>query len=190
MTDGLHCVFRRSESEDGTWDRTGKFVEKVQGKLDAGLQVVREEGAGKELGRGLGRSNRQNLMSWGLLQKIDGGERGAACGGHASVSMPGRTVHPVIAIVLAQNSAIVAEHAHAGLPHPQAGGGAFAGAGVAEEEVAAAILVGQAERVEFDAFTERQAVHEDQFVDGILERKERVLGRKTWAVQDHVSAGK
>jgi hypothetical protein len=61
---------------------------------------------------------------------------------------------------------------------------------MAEEEITAGILIDEAEGVEFDAFAESEAMHEDEFVDGILEWKERIVGLEAFAVQDDMATRK
>src|SRR5208283_1667166 len=105
-------------------------------------------------------------------------------------AMPGSSVHPKLTVKLPKNNAIVAEKLHAGTRHPEARGGALPGARVAEEEVATAVFVEQTQRVNFQAFSQGQAVHHDELVGGVFERIDRLALGKPCAIQNDVAARK
>src|SRR5579883_3110930 len=190
MTNGLHCVVRWSETEDGTWDGASELIEKLQRKLDAGFHIVGEKSAREEFGGGLRLRDGNDPMRWSLLQEENGGERSTGRRRNAGVAVPGRAVHAIACRLMTKNDAVGAEKACGRLADPEARGGAFAGAGMAEEEITAGILIDEAEGVEFDAFAESEAMHEDEFVDGILEWKERIVGLEAFAVQDDMATRK
>src|SRR6266849_2618045 len=154
MADSLDSAAVREKAESGTGNGTREFFKKTQGKADARGEIMGDEGAGEKFGSGLAGGDGDEFVLESLLEKKDGGERRAVCGRDAGVAVPGSAVHAEGGAIFAEDDAVVAEEANTRLSHPEAGGGALARAGVAEEEVAAAILIDEAKRVKFDAFTE------------------------------------
>src|SRR6266852_2945762 len=144
----------REKSEGGAGNGARDFLEKAQGKLNARWKIVRDEGAREEFGGCLSGGHGNHFVPGRLFEEKNGGERRAVCGRDAGVAVPGSAVHAKGGALFAEDDAVVAEEANTRLSHPEAGGGALARAGVAEEEVAAAILIDEAKRVKFDAFTE------------------------------------
>src|SRR5580704_10675597 len=104
--------------------------------------------------------------------------------------MPGRAVHPDLACTDTQNDAIVAENSHAWAIEPQASGGAFSRAGMAEEKMSAAVFVGNPDGVDFYAFASRKPVNHQQFVERVLERIHRALRVKEPPRQQHAPGTK
>src|SRR5208337_5301822 len=141
MADGLHSVLGGNKMKNRRGDGASEVIQKTQGEMNAVLQIVGNEGTGKEFGGRLRRGERRELDRGSLFEKKDGSEGCTRRRGDAGVTMPGCAVHPELAVELAKNDAIVTEELHAGIGHPEARGSALAGTRVAEEEVGAAVFV-------------------------------------------------
>lgn len=74
-----------------------------------------------------------NLVSGTVLQDKNAIESGFSWRGEGGFAVPWRSIHPQLAIVQAQNDAIVAENFGTSIRLPESGGGALACAGVAEK---------------------------------------------------------
>src|SRR5271157_4854286 len=171
MANGLHSASRRSKTENRTGNRTSEFFQETQSELNTVAEVMRDERPGKEFRGGLCRGHGQQLIVLSLFEEKDCGESNPSLRGHPGVAVPRCAVHPERVVLLAKNDAVVAEKFCARLRHPQACGGALPCARVAEKQIAAAIFVGEAQGVNLHAFAESQAMHHDQFVDGIFQRE-------------------
>src|SRR5208337_2742493 len=141
MADGLHSVLGGNKMKNRRGDGASEVIQKTQGEMNAVLQIVGNKGTGKEFGGRLRRGERREFDRGRLFEKKNGSERRTRRRGHAGIAMPGRAVHPKLAIQLTKNDAIVAEELHTGTRHPEARGSALAGTRVAKEEVAAAVFV-------------------------------------------------
>src|SRR5271157_283502 len=190
MADGLHSVLGRNKMENRRGDGASEIIQETQGEMNAVLQIVGNKSTRKEFGSRLWRGERRELDRRGLFEKKNRSKRRTRRRGHAGIAMPGSSVHPKLTVKLPKNNAIVAEKLHAGVRHPEARGGALAGARVAEEEVAAAVFVEQTQRVNFQAFSQGQAVHHDELVGGVFERAYRLARGKVGTIQNDVAARK
>src|SRR5271170_1266361 len=129
-------------------------------------------------------------MLGSLFQEKYGVKRGALWRGNAGVAVPRGAVHPESTLVLAQNDAIIAQHAHAGFGHPQARRGALAGARVAKKQITAAVGVRQAKRMDFHALAQSEAVHHGEFINWIFQRKHGNIRGKRGAIEQKMAARK
>jgi hypothetical protein len=149
---------------------------------------VGDEGTGKKFRGGLSSGQRENLVCGSLFEEKEGRKWRVARGSDTGVTVPGGTIHLVAVVFLANNDAIVAEKCYAGLVPPEASGSAFAGAGVAEEEITRAVFVTKTECMNLHAIAESEAMHHGQFVDGIFERENRLIGGEAIAAKNDMAA--
>src|ERR1700730_7330391 len=84
--------------------------------------------------------------------------------------MPGRAVHPDASVMCAKNDAVVAQDVHTGVRFPKLRRCALPIAGMSEEQMAAAALVGNPNRMNFNAFAARQPMNHEKFVERIFQR--------------------
>ena len=89
--------------------------------------------------------------------------------------MPRSAVHPDLAVMRAQNDAVVAKNSHARTIKPQARSRAFPRAGMPEEKMPATLRVRDPDGMNFHAIPARKAVNHQQFVERILKRINRPL---------------
>src|SRR5580692_11566460 len=96
---GLHGGFIGDKLKNGARNFAGDAIQKIQGKLNAVCGMVRHEAAGKKFRCRAG----ELLVAASMRQQIDPRQRRAIGRSNAGIAMPGRAVHPDLAVLLAQD---------------------------------------------------------------------------------------
>jgi hypothetical protein len=152
-------------------DNIHDAIRKLQGAPQANCAVKGREAAGKNLSHGPRSRQSAHFIALGVLQYHDARELRSPRGGKARFSVPGRAIHPELAVVHAKNDTIIAKNFWIAHRLPKPSRGALAGAGVAEKQVAAGFRVDQSAAVDFNPETVKpQIMGEDEFVGGVLKR--------------------
>ncbi len=149
-----------------------------------------DEGAGEEFGDHLAAREAREDVAVAMLEDEDALQRGALRESEMGFSVPGSAVHVNLGSrigrvtlvtrvfpdrmladrMFSNNDAIVAEDVNFVERGPEAGRSALAGAGVTDEQVAGTVRADDADAVELDGTLLGEAVHDQEFVEGIAER--------------------
>lgn len=133
------------------------------------MPVKRDKAAREKFSYDLaGRETREHIAV-AMLENENSLQDGAVGRREAALTVPGRAVYENLASVLANDDAVVAENFYVVLRSPQASRCALARAGVPHEQVAGTIRANDAHAMELDAALLGETVHDQQFVEGVLE---------------------
>jgi hypothetical protein len=116
----------------------------------------------------LGKS--QEFVSVAVLQHEDSGNTRFFGSSKTRLSVPGRSMHPDIIRLLAQNNAVIAQNARSSKRAPEAGCRALSSTRVAEKKMTACAVIDQATTMDLDSSVPGQPVGDQQLVQWIFER--------------------
>lgn len=143
------------------------------------MTMKRDKAAGEKLGDGLAFGETPDHIAATVFEDEDTLQRGAIGQGETGVSMPRCAVHEDLRGIIAgpkfasrtfaDDDAVVAEDFDFLERSPEASGRALPCSGVADEQIACAIWSDDADTVQLDGLFLGEAVHDEQFVEGVAE---------------------
>src|SRR5262249_55290611 len=153
--------------------RACNLLGKSQSVVQTVATVMGDERAGEEFGGCSRFLERDELVGRAMLEEKDVLDCGGGLSCETGIAVPGRAVHAQLAILTAQDDAVVAQHACAGMREPEARRRALSGAGMADEQASNAVGSDHTAGVYFDSAAPGEAMDHQEFIQRVFERVDR-----------------